>query len=70
KTLVFIEVKARKNQSENEVITSNQMKRISDASRYFLTKNNKYSEYNLRFDLIIFNSAISFKHIKNAWNFF
>ncbi len=67
--IVFVEVKARKNNDNQEVLTSKQMKRIFDASRYFLTKNNKFSDYNSRFDLIIFNSPLSIKHIKNAWSF-
>jgi putative endonuclease len=66
--LVFLEVKARKDIRAQEVLTSVQQNRISDASKIFLQKNMKYSGLNYRFDLIIFNSPLAFRHIKNSWN--
>ncbi len=68
--LIFIEVKARRNISHKEVLTTNQQKRIFDAAKIFVQKNKKYSGLNFRFDLIIFNSALSLEHIKNSWEGF
>lgn len=65
--IIFIEVKARKDKTVTEVLTYNQQKRISDAARLFIQKNPRYSEMNLRFDLIIFNSSLTLNHIKNSW---
>jgi putative endonuclease len=67
RNIVFLEVKARKNKDNNEVLTLHQQKRISDAAKIFLQRNKAYSNLNCRFDLIIFNSGLSLKHIKNSW---
>ena len=65
--IIFIEVKARKDKTNQEVLTTAQQKRISDAANIFIQKNQNYSKFNYRFDLIIFNSPLSFRHIKNSW---
>ncbi len=65
--IVFIEVKARRDRSVSEVVTSSQMSRMGNAAKLFIGKNKNYSEYDCRFDLIIFNSPLAFKHIKNCW---
>jgi len=67
RTIIFAEVKARKDASNAEVVTSSQMNRISKSASFFIATNPKYSEFISRFDLIIFNNIISVKHIKNAW---
>lgn len=67
KTLIFVEVKARGNKGDMEVITAAQKNRISKAASFFLATRPKYSDYAIRFDLIIFNKPLSLKHIKNAW---
>ena len=67
KTIVFIEVKARKNREHDEVLSDSQKKRICKSASFFIATNPKYSEFVIRFDLIIFNNIISLKHIKNAW---
>lgn len=69
-TLVFIEVKARKNKGDNEVLTTSQQKRISDAAKYYISRMYNKNFFDYRFDLIIFHSVLSFKHIKNAWEAF
>ena len=66
--LIFMEVKARKDINAQEVLTTMQQSRIGDASKLFLQKNKKYSGFNYRFDLLIFNSPLAFRHIKNSWN--
>ena len=67
KKIIFIEVKARKSKDEQEVLTSKQKYRIINASNYYISKKSEFQGLNLRFDLIIFNNALAFKHIKNAW---
>lgn len=68
--IVFFEVKARADKNTNEVVSKNQMKRISDAARHYITKNQCSEKYNYRIDLIIFRSALAIKHIENSWEFY
>lgn len=65
--LIFIEVKARR-AGDDEVLSTKQMNRIINASKQYLSKNNQYNSYFVRFDLIIFKSILAFNHIKNAWS--
>jgi len=68
--IIFFEVKARHDRSVSEFVTTNQQKRICSAANIFILKNSRYSSFNFRFDLIIFNPPISFSHIKNSWESF
>lgn len=54
--IVFMEVKARKNENIDyyNIVSNAQLKRIFNASNYFLLKNKKYLNYQKRFDLMIF----------------
>ncbi len=67
KNIIFVEVKARKDISMNEVLSNSQKNRISKSASFFIATNPKYSECNYRFDLIIYNNPLSINHIKNAW---
>ena len=67
KWLVFIEVKARKNGIHEAIVSDNQQQRISRAAELFITKNQRYSGYNIRFDLVIVKPYRLPQIIKNAW---
>ncbi len=53
KTLIFIEVKARRSSLEYDVIHPSQIKRIKNAAMYFINLNPRYINYDMRFDLAI-----------------
>lgn len=53
KTLVFVEVKARSFDYDEVICSKSQQKRITRAAEFFLLKNPKYHDYNLRFDLVL-----------------
>lgn len=68
RTIIFIEVKARKNKNAIfEVLTKHQQERIVRSANYFMASNRKYNGYNARFDLVMVAPAFYIKHIKNAW---
>ncbi|MFN7038808.1 MAG: YraN family protein [Alphaproteobacteria bacterium] len=66
KTIVFVEVKARKTNTY-EVLTFKQRKRITNAASIFVASKPKYHNYNLRFDLIIIRPWKWPVHLVNAW---
>ena len=65
--IVFIEVKARKHGIDEAIISGNQQQRISKTAELFITKNQRYTEYNIRFDLVIVKPYRLPQIIKNAW---
>lgn len=67
KTLVFIEVKARRCQIDEHIISSNQQRRIHRAAELFISKKPQYANYDLRFDLVIVRPYKLPQIIKNAW---
>lgn len=67
KTLVMVEVKARKNKETEEVITSRQMDRIMNAAALFIAKKPEFATFPVRMDLIIIHPWKLPRHIKNAW---
>lgn len=68
KTIVFVEVKERKNlQNALYAIKPNQQKRIINAARYFIQAHSQYTAYNFRFDAFFVAQKFKFLHIKNAW---
>ena len=68
KSLVFVEVKARKNKNTTHTaLTKHQQNRITRTAELFIAKNPKYSQSNIRFDLILICPSFYIKHIKNAW---
>ncbi|HMA69367.1 MAG TPA: YraN family protein [Candidatus Mcinerneyibacterium sp.] len=55
KTLIFVEVKFRKNNkmgSPLEAVNMKKQRKIIKTSQFFLLLNNKYENYNKRFDVI------------------
>ncbi len=68
KTLIFIEVKKRRNQQELfESITTKQQKRITNTAELFIAKNQHFHSYKKRFDAILITSNLFPIHIKDAW---
>lgn len=67
KQLVFIEVKLRKKGINEEVVSQNQQERITRSAELFLSKNPKYTNYNVRFDLVVLAPYALPLIIKNAW---
>jgi len=67
RTLIFIEVKARKNGIYEGIVSINQQKRIRRAAELFLSKNQKYKNYNIRFDLAVIQPYCLPVIIKNAF---
>jgi putative endonuclease len=67
-SLIFVEVKARRNKDEAYVaFTTHQQKRIVRTAKLFIARNPKYHENDIRFDLILICPIFFIKHIKNAW---
>ena len=67
KTVVFIEVKARKYGICEGVVSNAQIQRIKRAASLFLTKNPAYAGYNIRFDLVVITPYKWPVVIQNAW---
>lgn len=65
--ICFIEVKARKKKN-NEVLTSKQRERITDAAKHYIARKVQYNDLNYRFDLIIYTPPLTLKHIISAWH--
>ena len=65
--LVFIEVKARADNSNVEVVSSRQTERIVNASLLFIAKRPELASLNMRFDLVLVSPWRWPKFIKNAW---
>ena len=69
KTIVFVEVKKRKNYllAAQSIDIKNQM-RVVKSSAVFFKKNPKYNSFQVRYDAILFkDKSIVPKHIKGAW---
>jgi putative endonuclease len=65
-TIIAIEVKARKKETlVEEVLRPAQIKRIKKSTEFFISKNYKYRNYNLRFDFIEVRGLFAIKHHKN-----
>lgn len=69
--LVAFEVKARKsNDCEiGEIVSSHQLKRIANSLKLFLNKNEKYSSFNVRIDIVLVHSMFKVEFLKNVWSF-
>jgi putative endonuclease len=65
--LVFVEVKARHKLTDYEFISQKQVKRNSAAALYFLSKNDKYNGFDMRFDLAIVIKGEVQEVIESAW---
>jgi putative endonuclease len=67
KSLVFIEVKARKQGMHDGIISDEQIHRIRTTAELFLSKNPKYNKYDIRFDFAVVKPYRLPIIIKNAW---
>lgn len=67
KQLVFIEVKARNNNIVENIVPKRQQNRIRRSAELFLSKNNKYNGWDVRFDLVFIQPYKFPVIIKNAW---
>lgn len=67
KTIIFIEVKARRSEIDDRFVSYNQQNRIKRAAQVFLNRNPKYQNYEIRFDLVIVRPYKLPIIIKNAW---
>lgn len=68
RTIVFVEVKARKSKTLiEEVLTQKQISRIKKAAEFFIAKNPQFQNYNLRFDFIEVGKFLNIKHHRNFW---
>ncbi len=65
--LVFVEVKARRSNVDDRILSTYQQIRIKKSASIFLSANPKYQNYNIRFDLIIIRPYSIPTIIKNAW---
>lgn len=71
KTIVAIEVKARKLRKEEilieTILRKTQTKRIKNAMQYFLANNAKYRDFNVRFDFILITNNYLPQHHQAYW---
>ena len=59
-TLVFIEVRQRQRSDFGDAalsVTASKQRKIIKAARYFLQQNQKYKDYECRFDVIAYNTS-------------
>lgn len=69
KTLVFTEVKARRQHSSYDVITNAKVRKICKTALNFLAENPNFESYDMRFDLLHIVGNGVHEHIENAWDF-
>ena len=68
KTLVFVEVKSRKNLEKAAfAIKPQQRQRLMRAALCFLQDNPSYGTYDVRFDAVLVCLPFRVKHIPDAW---
>jgi putative endonuclease len=68
KSLIAVEVKTRnKNFEIGEIITENQKRRVVNSMANFVSKNQKYVDYNVRFDVIAIRPFRIPLHLQNCW---
>lgn len=66
KSIVAIEVKSRCNGIlTTEYVSKKQLERIKNSLNFFIYKNEKYIDFNINVEIIIFNSYFRFKHFRN-----
>ena len=67
-TLIFVEVKARKNKGDAlEAVIPRAQRRIADTAAMFLAKHPEYQNYDMRFDVISVCPASLPIHHENMW---
>lgn len=63
--LIAIEVKARHNNLEtSEYVSNYQLNRIKNSLNYFVQHNNKYINFNITIEIILFINYFNYKHYK------
>lgn len=73
KLLIFIEVKTRRNKKygePEESVNFSKQNQIKKAAMGFVTENNKYTDYDLRIDVIsilLIEGKVEINHIENAF---
>ncbi len=68
KILAFIEVKKRKTISlAAESISDTQMGRIYSSAEVFISKYPEFSDFDFRFDAVLFDDEFNCEYIENAW---
>ena len=67
KVIAFIEVKARKTGMVGETVSSHQQQRIIQAAQFFLSRNSRFSNHHVRFDVIGIRPWCWPVHIQDAW---
>ncbi len=66
KIIAIVEVKARKIESDFEtVLRPRQMQRIRKAAEFFLSRNSKLQNHQIRFDFVFVNQLFWPQHYKN-----
>ena len=65
-SLIFIEVKGRK-KIDIDIISKQQQQRIMRAASLFIAHNQKYQNYDIRFDLVVVKDFWNVTIIKNAF---
>ena len=68
KQLIFVEVKARKYKYQfDDAISPYQQQRINNSAELFISKNQKYDNYVMRFDAVFIRPWRLPVHLKGAW---
>lgn len=68
KTIIFVEVKKRKTiENASYAISTTQQQRIINGAKSFIAKNQKYKDFDLRFDAVLVKLPCKIVHIKSAW---
>lgn len=66
--LCFVEVKARPSVEEAlHSVTAKSRKRIEQSALFFISKNEQYCAYDLRFDVVAITKGGEITHLDNAW---
>lgn len=68
RSLVFVEVKARRDAGAlAEAVSPQNRQRVTRAAQYFLSRNPRFQEYDMRFDVMLVGGGFWPAHKKNAW---
>lgn len=67
--IIFVEVKKRQTlELAGEVIFETQMNGIIASAQIFLADHLEYTDFDCRFDAILFDDNYNISHIENAWS--
>ena len=65
--IIFIEVKARKTGMVEGIVSEKQQRRVRRTAELYLLRHRQYSNYEIRFDLVVVNKIGWLSRIKNAF---